>query len=971
MKVSTNEPYKVIYSLFKHEYLGYLLESFAIQEDAKGNLTLKNQNISYKNARDFGKDLDEKDYRAIQLMDSIQQEPIHHKFQRKKLSPTDFFLTVYDPEKGDKLLRETIAKYVEDKLAEILSLLPGKPVFIMGKNGFPNWKPITVEEEKATVLFHFRRNEENTHYFPTVKFRGEKVDFQYNESQIICNTPGWLLVDDKLFSFHKNIDGKKIKPFLNKKFVAVPKKIEENYYQNFVKNVVEKYDVYAKGFEINTEIFQSKPELVLTETESTEASLDLFSQREVEMDNIRFDLSFRYGNHSYSFDPTNDGSIKVELEKMGDDYIFHRIKRDKDEEERIDNYLKDLELPLKKGRTILPKTAAYSWIAKHQSQLREEQIEIIQKNRSEKTYFIGEVSLNLEIKENNDWFDIHGIVKFGDFEIEFIKLKKYILSGKKEFQLPNGETAVIPEEWFADYLELFAFSSDEDGLRLKQHHASLVETLREGKLAKVMMSRKLEKLRDIEEIDEYPIPAGFKGELRPYQHSGFNWLTFLDEYNLGGCLADDMGLGKTVQTLALLQAQSEKEVGMPSLLVLPTSLVYNWQLEAKKFCPKLRVFTHTGTKRSRNTAIFDAFDLIITTYGTLRIDIEILIKYKFNYVILDESQKIKNPNSHTTDAVRQLVSRRKLILTGTPIENTTLDLWSQMTFVNPGLLGDQNFFKKEFQHAIEKKGDETKSQKLYALVKPFILRRKKEQVAHDLPEKIESVQYCDMSEGQESFYEETKSYYRNTLLQQIEQNGIGKSKFMLLQGLTKLRQIANHPVLADPAYEGDSGKLNEVLEKLELALDEGHKILIFSQFVKHLAILRKELNKRNIAFTYLDGTTKDRMGQVDKFQNDENIKVFLISLKAGGVGLNLTAADYVFILDPWWNPAVEAQAVDRAHRIGQKNTVFTYKFISKNTVEEKILALQNKKLKLVQDLISIDENVVKSLTKEDIEALLE
>ncbi len=970
MKVSTREPYKVIYSLFKHEFLGYLFESFAIQEDDKGNLTLKNQNISYKNARDFGKDLDERDYRAIQLMDSIQQEPIHLKFQRKKLTPEDFFFSIFDKEKGDAILRETIERYVEEKLSEILSLLPGKPVFIMGKNGFPNWKPVTVEQRKASVLFHFRRNEENTHYFPTVKFNGEKVEFQYNNSQIICNKPGWLLLEDKIISFEKNIDGKKIKPFLNKKFVAVPRKIEENYFKNFVTPLVEKYDVYAKGFEINTEIYDAQAELVLTETESSEASMDLFKQKEVEVDNIRFDLSFRYGEHSYPLN-SGDSAIKVEMEKNGDDYVFHRIKRNKPEEIDIEAFLRELELPLKHGKTILPKTAAYSWITKYQNQLRERQIDIIQKNRSEKTYFIGEVSLDLEIKENNDWFDIHGVVRFGEFEIEFLKLKKYILGGKKEFILPNGQTAVIPEEWFADYLELFAFANDEKGLRLKQHHASLVETLREGKLAKVMMSRKLEKLRDIERIDEYEVSERFKGELRPYQKSGYNWLCFLDEYNLGGCLADDMGLGKTVQTLALLQNQLDNKIGAPSLLVLPTSLVYNWQLESKKFCPDLRVFTHTGTKRSRNTAIFDAFDLIITTYGTLRIDIEILNKYKFNYVILDESQKIKNPNSNTTDAVRQLVSRRKLILTGTPIENTTLDLWSQMTFVNPGLLGDQAFFKKEFQHAIEKKADEDKSLKLYSLVKPFILRRKKEQVAHDLPEKIETVQYCEMSESQESMYEETKSHYRNTLLQQIDEKGLGKAKFMLLQGLTKLRQIANHPLLTDKEYEGDSGKMNEVLEKMESALDEGHKILVFSQFVQHLAIVKKELTKRRIPFTYLDGATKDRQQQVEKFQTDERIKVFLISLKAGGVGLNLTAADYVFILDPWWNPAVEAQAVDRAHRIGQERTVFTYKFISKNTVEEKILALQNRKLKLVQDLISIDENVVKNLTKEDIEVLLE
>ena len=970
MKVSTREPYQVIYSLFKHEYLGYLFESYAIQKDSKGNLTLKNQNISFKNAQDFGHNLDEKDFRAIELMDSIQQEPIHLKFQRKKQTPAEFFLSVFEEEKGDKLLKEVIENYVEIRLAEILELIKGKPTFIMGKNGFPNWKPITVEEEKASILFHFRRNEENTHYFPTVKFRGEKINFQYNDSQIICNKPGWLLFDDKLVSFHKNIDGKKIKPFLNKKFVVVPRKLEDNYFKTFVTPLVEKFDVYAKGFKINTIDLEAQPKLTLTETQSTEATLDLFKLKEIETDNVRFDLHFLYGKNNYPLAKKKD-IVNVELEKTKDSYVFNRIKRNTAKEFEIENFLKNLDLPLKNGKVILSKSAAYSWITKNQKELNKYKIDIIQKNTSEKTYFIGNVSLNLEISENNDWFDIHGIVQFGEFEFEFIKLKKYIISGKKEFPLPNGEIAIIPDEWFADYIELFAFAYEEKGLRLKNYHGSLVNELREGNLAKVILSRKLEKLRDIEQIEDYELPSSFVGTLRPYQKSGYNWLRFLDDYNLGGCLADDMGLGKTVQTLALLLAQKEKNIGKPSLLILPTSLVYNWELEAKKFCKKLKVHTHTGIRREKTSEQFHQFDLIITTYGTLRVDIDLLSNYDFNYIILDESQKIKNPNSNTTEAVTLLNSRRKLILTGTPIENTTLDLWSQMNFVNPGLLGNQSFFKKEFQFPIEKKAEEKKSKKLYALVKPFILRRKKDQVAKDLPEKIETIQYCEMSEDQTHEYEEIKSKYRNLLLEQIEREGLSKAKFMLLQGLTKLRQIANHPKLADENYLSDSGKMTEVLGKLRAALEENHKILIFSQFVKHLEIFRKELDKQKITYAYLDGTTTNRQEQVDRFQNNESIKVFLISLKAGGVGLNLTAANYVFILDPWWNPAVEAQAIDRAHRIGQKNTVFTYKFISKNTVEEKILALQNKKLKLVQDLISIDENVVKSLTKEDIEALLE
>jgi len=349
----------------------------------------------------------------------------------------------------------------------------------------------------------------------------------------------------------------------------------------------------------------------------------------------------------------------------------------------------------------------------------------------------------------------------------------------------------------------------------------------------------------------------------------------------------------------------------------------------------------------------------------------LLKTFRFNYIILDESQAIKNPTSGVSKAVMKLHAAHRLILTGTPLENSTLDLWAQMTFINPGLLGNQSFFKKEYLLPIEKKNDADKRQRLYDHIKPFILRRHKSQVATDLPEKVESVQYCDMSEDQEAKYEEAKSYYRNLILEQIDNEGYARSQMAVLQGLSKLRQLANHPRMVDEGYEGESGKFEDIIHKLETAISEDHKILVFSQFVKHLTLVRKYLDKKRIRYAYLDGATKDRQREVETFQSDPTLKLFLISLKAGGVGLNLTAADYVFILDPWWNPAVEAQAIDRAHRIGQEQTVFTYKFITKNTVEEKILTLQQAKRQLADELISNEEGFLKSLSREDILGILE
>ena len=447
-------------------------------------------------------------------------------------------------------------------------------------------------------------------------------------------------------------------------------------------------------------------------------------------------------------------------------------------------------------------------------------------------------------------------------------------------------------------------------------------------------------------------------------------MRFLNEYRFGGCLADDMGLGKTVQTLALLAYEKENNPDATSLLVMPTSLIYNWELEARKFAPRLRILTYTGTQRIKNSKRFAKYDLVITSYGITRMDVDILKEFYFNYIILDESQAIKNPGSIISKAVNELNSRQRLILTGTPVENGTMDLWSQMNFINKGLLGTQHMFKKQFLEPIEKKNDMEKAKKLHALIKPFVMRRLKSQVATDLPEKVIHVKYSTMTSDQEAAYEKVKSYYREKIISELGMPGAKNQQFMLLRGLTQLRQIANHPRMADASYNGDSGKLEDVIHMVQETASEGHKVLIFSQFVRHLAIVQEYLDKEKIKYAYLDGTTKDRQAQVKAFQENDEVKIFLISLKAGGVGLNLTKAEYVFLLDPWWNPAVEAQAIDRAHRIGQENKVIIYKFITRETVEEKIMALQERKLALAGELISTEESFMKSLSKEDIEALL-
>ena len=551
-------------------------------------------------------------------------------------------------------------------------------------------------------------------------------------------------------------------------------------------------------------------------------------------------------------------------------------------------------------------------------------------------------------------------------------LRHHILNKIREFTLPSGEVAIIPEKWFSQYGNLLHFTEkSDDNLRLKKHHIGLINDFANSELASITMDRKLHKLTEFQEIEDLDVPVDFKGKLRSYQKAGYNWFQFLRNYNFGGCLADDMGLGKTVQTLALLQKiKEEKTETSASLIIMPTSLIYNWVKEAEKFAPSLRILEHTGTFRSKDVSRFMQYDVVFTTYGITRVDIDLIKNLYFNYVILDESQNIKNPASKAYKAVKQLNSKHKLILSGTPVENTVNDLWTQMSFINPGLLGSQHFFQNDFVIPIEKKRDEEVARKLQALIKPFVLRRTKDQVAKELPEKTIQLFYCQMGEEQAKYYEDIKSEYRNDMLRALEDGTFAKSQIQVLQGLTKLRQIANHPSMIDKDYEGDSGKFENVIHTLENVLSRGHKVLVFSQFVKQLEIYRNYFDSEEIRYAYLDGSTQNRGEVVEEFQKNNDIKLFLISLKAGGVGLNLTEADYVFMLDPWWNPAVEQQAIDRTHRIGQKKKVFIYKFITKDTVEEKILALQNRKRSVAESLITTEESFVKSLSAEDIREIL-
>ncbi len=602
-------------------------------------------------------------------------------------------------------------------------------------------------------------------------------------------------------------------------------------------------------------------------------------------------------------------------------------------------------------------------------------------------------SFNIQVNSGIDWFELHGKVDFDGVTASLPALLAAMRRGESLVKLDDGTYGMLPEEWLSKYGLLAGLGeAKDDHLRFKKTQLGVLDALLATQPEAnfdAAFAKARDQLKAFDGIKPIDSPEGFIGELRPYQCDGLGWMDFLQEFGFGGCLADCMGLGKTVQVLAMLEsrrqlrekelAEVKKKLGKgskssgitvpPSLVVVPKSLVFNWKQEAAKFAPKLRVLDHTGQERGSISDQLDDYDLILTTYGTLRNDAVEFKDLWFDYVILDEAQAIKNADTVSSKAARLLQGNHKLALSGTPIENHLGELWSLFEFLNPGMLGTASVFKLTGSGA-RNPDDETRKLLSQAL-RPFILRRTKEQVAKDLPPKLEQTLFCELEPAQRKLYDELRDHYRNTLLGRIERDGLAKSKILILEALLRLRQAACHPGLIDKERSKEaSAKLDMLLPQLLEVIDEGHKVLVFSQFTSFLAILRDQLDQEGITYEYLDGRTRDRQARVERFQTDPDCKLFLISLKAGGLGLNLTAAEYVFLLDPWWNPAVEAQAVDRAHRIGQTQTVFAYRLIARGTVEEKVLELQNTKRDLADAIISADNSLIRNLGKEDLQLLL-
>ncbi|MGE8553483.1 MAG: DEAD/DEAH box helicase [Chryseobacterium jejuense] len=583
--------------------------------------------------------------------------------------------------------------------------------------------------------------------------------------------------------------------------------------------------------------------------------------------------------------------------------------------------------------------------------------------------------INIQITSGLDWFNAKLKVGFGQKEATLKQLHRTIRNKSKFVQLDDGSLGILPEEWMDKIAAYFqAGEIDEELLKIPKINFTEISSLFEKE---VLSSEVQDEITTYstqfltgQNIPQVNIPAELKAELRDYQYDGLNWLNFLDGFNFGGCLADDMGLGKTLQIIAFILSQREKRGHTTNLVIVPTSLLFNWQEEISKFAPSIKVLIHYGSDRLKTTTHLSDYEVVIASYGMLLSDIRFLKTFNFNYIFLDESQTIKNPNSERYKAARLLQARNRIVLTGTPIENSTFDLYSQLSFACPGLLGSKQSFKDIYAIPIDKFEYGKRAIELQQKIKPFILRRTKKQVAKELPEKTETVIYCEMNAEQRKIYDAYEKELREFIAAN-DDDDLNKNSMHVLTGLTRLRQICNSPVLIKEGYSGEHAVKIEILMEQILGKSKDHKILVFSQFVGMLDLLKPELERHGIPFEYLTGQTKDRGKKVANFQENEEIRVFLISLKAGGVGLNLTQADYIYLIDPWWNPATENQAIDRSYRIGQTKNVIAVRMICSNTVEEKILTLQKKKTLLAQNLLKTDGTKFQGLSKQDLLDILD
>ncbi|MEZ0182726.1 DEAD/DEAH box helicase [Flavobacterium oncorhynchi] len=905
--------------------------------------------------------LDSNTKKILTACESLKLEFIFKKFSAK----VKWAKTIADLQKDSKI-DFAIRQYLNFNLSSFYNLI--------AKEQFP----LSIDIGPEKDFYRSRVDTNPLHFEPLIQFDKHSEGITYtlslkeNETvflpmnskiDILLNEPGWLIINKKLGQL-KDLNTKKLQPFLTKKSIEIPSKLVDNFFKNFIPEIAKKIDIEATGFEV-----ENRDKIISC---TIQPVYDFFKNC------YYLNLYFDYNGYTFDAGKTKKTHSFVDFNAASEPKII-QFKRSPDETLYTEKLL-ELGLIKIKNELFGLNTAVETpdpylniqFIIDHKEKLENLGF-VIENLKLESKEIITENHSVLTSKEAaGDWFDIKIIIKIGTYTINFSEIIPNIKSKERLFLLPDGNYFLIPLEWFSKYSSLAKLAKTENGnLLLRKSNFAVLDTITEIK-------------NEVIQKAEYVSSELLKATLRPYQIEGVKWLLGHHNSNLGACLADDMGLGKTLQTLAVLVAVQEQlgfttkttnfdlfanettieREPLKALIVLPSSLVFNWYNESAKFTPHFSKMQYVGNDRKQLASRLASTDLIFTSYSIIHRDISILEKYDFRYLILDESQYIKNKDSKIFKAINKIDTAHKMALSGTPIENSLDDLWSQMQFINPDILGSYNFFAANFKIPIEKKQDENILSELKNLVQPYILRRTKEQVLKDLPELSEQIYYCTMDPEQEKLYEKEKSKARNFLL---KTDGSSPDKISIINTLMKLRQLSNHPKMVDQDSEIDSGKYIAVTNYLETLVKGKQKAIIFSSFVTNLSFYTDWCKENKIEYCEITGETPahKREQQVKLFQEKENPLLFFISLKAGGVGLNITKASYVLFLDPWWNPFAEKQGVGRAHRIGQLNKVNVIRFISKNTVEEKIIKLQENK-KLLSDSL-LEESYI----NDEIEANLE
>lgn len=885
----------------------------------------------------------------LDLCNSLKIEELHKKYNVKnkvKKALTELI--------KDKAFAKILQQYISIKLNKFLEIICKNEfplsINLVRENPFQKHQ-ITFAPVNLKTKLHFKNQEDKIIY--TLSLEKNEVVFAPSEKNtvVLLNSPAWVLVDTIIYKLEE-INGNKLVPFLKKKSVEIPEKNSKLYFETFIKDIVNKVEIEAEGFSIT-----QKSDITKIVIKPCFYFLS---------DTYCLDFVFEYQDISFSFNDKRKFRSNLILEN---EISVIQTKRNFEQEQKWVEKLTNLGLIKLDNDYLGFENVSHKYqniqlLIENKSLFEENGISIDYLEVDNKKIAVHFGTISMQHQENEDWFDVKMKIKCGGFVFPFTAIISNLKSNNSFYELPDGSFFLIPNEWFSSYKPLTEFGKIiNDTIVLKKNQFTILENLPVFKLDGVISKKKV----------EYLPSKNLKATLRNYQIDGIKWL--IDHYynKLGACLADDMGLGKTLQTLALLQFVKDtlQEVSkeenedlfsnvvankepLKALIIVPSSLVFNWKNEAKKFTPSLKSIVYTANDRKKIKSKLRLYDLVFTSYAIALKEVEHFKSLSFRYLILDESQYIKNKNSKIFNAINEIPAENKITLSGTPIENSLDDLWSQMQFINPDLLGSYSFFVKYFKTPIEKKKDDTAISELKKLINPFILRRTKEQVAKDLPPISEQLFFSEMEPEQKALYEKEKSIARNYLLKSDENKPL--NKLNVLNTLMKLRQIGNHPVLTDSNFSYDSGKFLDVVQYLDTLLKAKQKILLFSSFVKHIEIYTDWCKKNGFQFCLLTGETssENRENEVNQFQNNPDKQLFFISLKAGGVGLNLTEATYVLLLDPWWNPFAESQAIARAHRIGQKNPVNVIRFIAKDTIEEKILSLQQKKKEISDAIIDID-----------------